>query len=322
MFKKLYLPIGMLVMLALSLLYPPSGTWIKPLHLNNVFIILIFLVCGWQTDVSGMRFDRKFVFLFIAGALASLGIAPWIAKGIGSLMGLPAMPIVGLVVISAMPPTLSSGIVMTENAEGNTFLSMTLTIGYNLLGVFTLPVILSWILASSGNIDTNPLRMLCNLALLVVLPFFVGFLGKKFSARKLPGWSGYIPSTCVLLLLLSFFASSHEQLKNFPVKALLLAALGSIVMHLILLGVMWYGGRALRYPAYDCKALIFTGASKTVTLALATLAIMKADNGEAVVPCLIFYFLQMLIDSAIAGKMGLAARRKESAGQKEAIQKN
>ena len=318
MFKKLYLPVGMLVMLAVALLFPASGTWIKPLHLNNVFIILIFLVCGWQTNVGGMKFDRKFLFLFAAGAIASLGIAPWIARGIGSLMGLPMLPVVGLVVISAMPPTLSSGIVMTENAEGNTFLSMTLTIGYNLLGVFTLPVILSWILASSGSVDTNPLRMLINLVLLVVLPFFVGFMEKKLSGWKLPGWIGYVPSTCVLLLLLSFFASSHAHLINFPMKALFLAALGSILMHLILLAVMWYGGRALRYEVNDCKALIFTGASKTVTLALATLAIMKADNGEAVVPCLIFYFLQMLIDSTLAGKMGLAARKKN---EKEAVSK-
>ena len=82
-------------------------------------------------------------------------------------------------------------------------------------------------------------------------------------------------------------------------------------MHLILLAVMWYGGRLLHYDERDCKALIFTGASKTVTLALATLDIIMTENkGNAVVPCLIFYFLQMLIDSSIAGKMGLAARKK------------
>ena len=198
MFKKLYLPVGMLVMLAAALLYPPSGTWIKEFHLNNFFIVVIFLVCGWQTNMSGVRFDRKFLLLFVAGAAVSLGVAPWIARGIGALMALPMLSVIGLVVISAMPPTLSSGIVMTENAEGNTFLSMMLTIGYNLLGVFTLPVILSWILASHGSVDTDPLRMLGKLALLVLLPFFVGFFGKKLSGWKLPGLiGGYVPSTCV-----------------------------------------------------------------------------------------------------------------------------
>ena len=308
-FKKLFLPVGMLVMLAVSLLWPASGAWMKPYHANDLFIVLIFLVCGWQTNVGEMRFDRKFAFLFVAGAVVTLGVAPWIAKGVGMMLALPALPVVGLVVISAMPPTLSSGIVMTENAEGNTFLSMTLTIGYNLLGVFVLPLVLPWILAGSGNIDTKPLRMLLNLFVLVVVPFFIGFLGKKFTGKKLPGLFGYIPSLCVLLLLLSFFSSSCESLKVFPMRVLLLSAAGCIVTHLILLAVMWFGGRFCRYPAGDCKALIFTGASKTLTLGLTTLAIMKADHGEAVVPCLIFYFLQMMIDSSLAGKMGIAARK-------------
>jgi len=309
MFKKLLLPVGMLVMLAISLLWPESGTWIKPLHGNEVCIVLIFLVCGWQTNVGEMRFDRKFAFLFVAGALITLGIAPWISKGVGTMLALPALPVVGLVVISAMPPTLSSGIVMTENAEGNTFLSMMLTIGYNLLGVFVLPLVLPWILSGSGDIDTQPLRMLFKLFVLVVVPFFIGFLGKKFSGKKLPSLFGYVPSLCVLLLLLSFFSTSCESLKHFPVKVLLLSAAACVVTHLVLLAVMWYGGRLCRYSSGDCKALIFTGASKTLTLGLTTLSIMKADHGEAVVPCLIFYFLQMLIDSTLAGKMGIAARK-------------
>ena len=116
MFKKLYLPVGMLVMLALSLVYPAAGSWIKPLHLNNVFIILIFLVCGWQTSMEGMKFDRKFAFLFGAGAVISLAVSPWIAMGLARLLQLPELPVVGLVVISAVPPTLSSGIVLTETA--------------------------------------------------------------------------------------------------------------------------------------------------------------------------------------------------------------
>ena len=309
MFKKLFLPVGMLVTLAIALLWPASGTWMKPYHANDLFIVLIFLVCGWQTNVSEMKLDRKFIFLFVAGALVTLGIAPWIAKGIGMALALPALPVVGLVVISAMPPTLSSGIVMTENAEGNTFLSMMMTIGYNLLGVFVLPLVLPLLLAGSGDIDTHPLRMLIQLFLLVVVPFFIGFLGKKLTGKKLPWLLGYIPSLCVLLLLLSFFSSSYKSLKAFPMKVLLLSAAGSLVTHLILLAIMWFGGRFCRYPVRDCKALIFTGASKTLTLGLTTLAIMKADNGEAVVPCLIFYFLQMLIDSSLAGKMGIAARK-------------
>ena len=35
-----------------------------------------------------------------------------------------------------------------------------------------------------------------------------------------------------------------------------------------------------------------------------------AATGEAVVPCLVYYFLQMMVDSVIAAKMGYSARKK------------
>lgn len=309
MFKKLYLPLGMVAVVILSLSMPVFGIAFKKLGLGNALIVAIFLVCGWETRVKELRFDRKFLVIFVSGAVISLICAPWLAVGLASLLRLPALPAVGLVVMAAVPPTLSSGVVMTETAEGNTFLSMTLTIGYNLLGVLTLPVMLVWCLSGGSEIDTNPLRMLLNLTWLVVLPFFVGFAGKKLIKKELPPWGGYIPSTCVLLLLFSFFSSSSGQLKSYPLDVLVLAGAGGLVMHCLLMAVMWYGGLFLKFPKADCKALIFTGASKTITIALTTLAILGADEGGAIVPCLVFYFIQMLIDSVLAGKMGLSTQK-------------
>ena len=72
----------------------------------------------------------------------------------------------------------------------------------------------------------------------------------------------------------------------------------------VLMALMWFGGRAMRFPLADCKAMIFTGASKTVTITLATLAILGVGEGLAVVPCLVFYFVQMIVDSMLAARMG------------------
>lgn len=85
---------------------------------------------------------------------------------------------------------------------------------------------------------------------------------------------------------------------------LALSGLGSLVLHAVLMALMWFGGRAMRFPLADCKAMIFTGASKTVTITLATLAILGVGEGLAVVPCLVFYFVQMIVDSMLAARMG------------------
>ena len=77
-------------------------------------------------------------------------------------------------------------------------------------------------------------------------------------------------------------------------------------MRLGLMAVLWYGGKLFNMDIADRKAAIFTAGSKTLTIALATLAIMDAGDGPAVIPCMVFYFLQSLIDSALAGKFAAA----------------
>ena len=56
----------------------------------------------------------------------------------------------GLVVIASMPPTLSSGVILTENAGGHTVWAMLLTILLNLAGIFTVPFVLDLALLGSS----------------------------------------------------------------------------------------------------------------------------------------------------------------------------
>ena len=301
MFKKLFLPVGMLVAVALAFILPEPGIFFKSLKLNNLLIIAIFLVCGWQTTAE-LKFDRNFLLLFITGALITLVAAPFAGWGIAKGFALDPMSAAGLMVIAAMPPTLSSGVVMTGTAEGNTLLAMTVTIGYSFIGVFILPVILPLVLPEGAEIVVKPWKMLTDLALLVILPAVAGVVLRIITKKKLPSWGGHIPSLCVILLVWGFFSAASADMLKFPVGTLLAAAAGSLLLHVALMAAMWYGSAMFKAEAPERKAMLFTGASKTLTIALATLSILGAA-GNAVVPCMVFYFLQMVIDSLLAGKM-------------------
>ena len=207
-------------------------------------------------------------------------------------------------VIAAMPPTLSSGVVMTGTAGGNTLLAMTVTIGYSFIGVFILPLILPLVLPGGTEIVVKPWKMLLDLALLVILPALAGVGLRLLTRKKLPSWAGHIPSLCVILLVWGFFSAASADMLKFPAMTLLAAAAGSLILHVLLMAAMWYGSALFKAGIPERKAMLFTGASKTLTIALATLSIIGA-GGTAVIPCMIFYFLQMLIDSALAGKMAL-----------------
>ena len=301
MFKKLFLPVGMLVAVALAFILPEPGIFFKSLKLNNFLIIAIFLVCGWQTTAE-LKFDRNFLLLFITGALITLVAAPFAGWGIAKGFALDPMSAAGLMVIAAMPPTLSSGVVMTGTAEGNTLLAMTVTIGYSFIGVFILPGILPLVLPEGAEIVVKPWKMLADLALLVILPAVAGVVLRIITKKKLPSWGGHIPSLCVILLVWGFFSAASADMLKFPVGTLLAAAAGSLLLHVALMAAMWYGSAMFKAEVPERKAMLFTGASKTLTIALATLSILGAA-GNAVVPCMVFYFLQMVIDSLLAGKM-------------------
>ena len=312
MFKKLFLPVGLLASVGISFLFPQLGPGIKQICGSSVFIILIFLVCGYQTDFSNTRFNRNFLLSFLGCGILSLLVAPWFGVAVANIFRLDNLAMTGLVVMTCVPPTLSSGIVMTETAEGNVVLGVMMTVFYNLIGVVTMPLILAWTLANKSDINTDPLGMFVQLLLLVVLPFAAGFAAKKMLKRKLPVLLGYIPSACVIILVLSFFSGANAHFKVYPVSVLLLAAAAGLIMRVGLMLILWFGGILMKMNEADRKAAIFTAGSKTLTIALTLLAILKVGDGPAMIPCIVFYFLQSLIDSTLAAKMGISA-----AGSKE-----
>ncbi len=307
MFQKLFLPGGVILSVILSMIVPELGIAFKKLNLNSWLIVAIFLICGWQIKLDKVRLNRDFLLLLIVGAIISLGVAPWCAVGLARLFQLGAVATAGLVVIAAVPPTLSSGVVMTDTAGGSTFLAMTITIIYSFVGVFVLPVMLPWCLASDAGITISPLSMLKDLFILIIVPSLIGYFAKRKITKGHP-IIGYIPSTCVILLVWCFFSGSNEMLRSYPVKLLLLAAAGSFILHIFLMVTMWYLGKCCHANTAECKAMVFAGASKTLTIAIAVLSILGIADGPALAPSLVFYFIQMLFDALIAAKMGMRTK--------------
>lgn len=303
MFKKLFLPVGMVTAIALSFIYPQFGISMKKTLGSNLFIVLIFLVCGWRTKFGEMQFNRKFLRDFLFCGIMALFISPLLGLGLGKLLRLDEAAILGLIIIACVPPTLSSGIVMAETAGGNILLAMMMTVVYNLVGVVSMPLVISTLVSSDGNIDTKPLKMFLDLVLLVLLPFFVGWAVQKFAKLKPPAWTGYIPSSCVILLILGFFSGARDKFLSYDLKLLLIAVAAGVLLRLIFLAAFYYGGKLLKMDRADRIGAMFTAGSKSLTIALTMLAIIGAGSGTAIIPCMVFYALQSVIDSTLAAKL-------------------
>ncbi len=313
MFKKCFLPVGMVLAIALSFLCPEIGIWMKRTIGSNPFIVIIFLICGWRTKFGDMDFSKKFLVNFLIGGIISLIASPLIGWGLGRALQLDEMAILGLIIISCVPPTLSSGIVMAETAGGNVLLAMMMTVIYNLVGVITMPLVISWCVSGNADINTDPLGMFLDLLLLVLLPFFIGWAVQKFAKFKSPAWTGYLPSACVILLILGFFSGARDKFLSYDLKLLAIAIGAGILLRLIFLVIFFWGGILLKMNRADRIGAMFTAGSKSLTIALTMLSIIGAGNTTAIIPCMVFYALQAVIDSILAAKLRLPEEKEETA---------
>jgi len=268
-FKKLFLPVGLILAITTALIEPRPGIFCKEIGMIPWLVVLIFLVNGYQLQLKDFSFNRKFILAFVVTALLSLAAASFISGGIVRLLPLPTAMALGLVVMSTVPPTLSSCVVITEVAGGNTLWALFLTVGINLLGPFTIPFILEFNLGQDLDIAVAPLPLLFKLLRMVLLPFVIGniirCLSTKFDvSKKLT----YIPSTCVILTVWAAVAAYRESVFSIHFTMLLLALGGGAAVHLILL----LGGRIaawlLKLDHAEMLPVLLVSSQKTLPVAI------------------------------------------------------
>ena len=302
--KQLFLPVGLLVAMFFAFLLPAGGVFLRDNYGLKILVFTIFLVSGYQTGARGLALDKKLFTLFFAAAVISLFLAPFLGLLISKIFHFPLHMTMGLIIISAVPSTISSGVVITEVSRGNAVLALFLTIFLNLLGIFTMPFVLDFCLKAAGPIDIDQTALLMKMLFFVLLPFVIGKTGRNLSRKERisPLWS-YINSSCVILIVYSSIATSKSAFAGLTLSDYGLILIGVAFIHLLLLLINWQTAKAMRLSTADSKAMIFVTSQKTLAIALAVLANVQFETGNAIIVCLMFHFFQLFVDSFLASAM-------------------
>jgi sodium/bile acid cotransporter 7 len=305
--RQLFLPLGLILAAFFALTLPQAGVVFADHSGIKLTILIIFLVSGYQTGTTGTPLNKGLLRIFLTAATVSLLLAPLLGLALGSLLDLPPSLVIGLLIICAVPPTLSSGIVITGISRGNTVLALMLTISLNLIGTLTLPTILHLCLKASGPVTIDQWALLTKMLLLVLLPFVIGktlriILNKILNKQRIsPNWS-YVNSSCVILAVYISLAVSRQEFFRTDGGQYLAVVFSVSLIHFLLLAMNNLAGKLLKLNAEDSKALLFVASQKTLPVSLAVLAGLRQDTGNAVIVCLLFHFIQLLIDSALASR--------------------
>lgn len=303
MFKKLFLPVGLVIAIVTALVIPEAGIFLKKIGAVPVFIIIIFLLNGWHLKLRESNLNRSFFYTFIAAIVISLGIGPFMGMAVVEIFNIGMLTAVGIIIMSSVPVTLSSATVVTEVSGGNSIWALFMTVGLNIVGIFTVPFMVKLGLEDTEGIDISAGKLLLKLLLLVLLPFMVGYILKKATKGGSHVILRYVPSVCVILTVYAACAASRDTLINLaPAEyPLILGAVFGI--HAILFVIAYGYGCIVKLPGPEKKALSFVSSQKTLPIALSVISVLPGDTGAAVVPCLLFHFVQLLIDSFVAAHM-------------------
>ncbi|WLE98568.1 MAG: bile acid:sodium symporter [Candidatus Electrothrix communis] len=301
--RKYFLPAGLILAAFFALTLPNPGIFFAEHSGIKLTIIIIFLVSGYQTGTAELPLNKGLLYIFLVAAAVSLLLAPLLGLAVGSLFALPSSLFIGLLIICAVPPTLSSGIVITGVSRGNTVLALMLTISLNLTGILTLPIILQLCLKAGGPVAIDQWGLFTKMLLLVLLPFVLGKIIRTMlkKQRVSPNWS-YVNSSCVILAVYISLAVSRQEFFRTDAGQYLAVLFSVSLVHLLLLAINTQAAKLLKLNTEDSKALLFVASQKTLPISLVVLAGLHQDTGNAVIVCLLFHFVQLLIDSVLASR--------------------
>ncbi|MEA2011763.1 MAG: bile acid:sodium symporter [Verrucomicrobiota bacterium] len=300
--KDIYLPIGLVIAIGISLIIPSLGINLKGYGINKILVMIIFFINGYKTRLKDFNYNASFFKTLCAITVISLFIGPLLGLAATILLPVTSGIALGIIIISSVPTTLSSGIVITENAGGNKATALLITIFLNFIGIFTLPLML-YLCLSVSNISLSAGNLLIKLIIIVFLPFICGNLIHKYIDIKKTTIIDYTPSTCIILIVWISASSSQKQVSQLSLKSLFLIVLASISIHLLLMLINNIAAKLLKTPYKNKIAMLFVGSQKTLPVSMSVLAALSNPPTTALIVCIIFHFLQLIIDSTLAFKI-------------------
>lgn len=278
-----------------------AGLWLKAHKGPDIVIVLIFFLSGLALDTRQIRAG----FADYQGTLLALILifisAPIIAMLL-CFLPLSTGIIIGLLLVSVMPTTLSSGVVMTGSAGGNMAHALLITIIANSLAVLTIPITLGLLLSFTGDnrtIEISQLPIMIKIATLVLFPLILGILIRNRAGGFIQQFLPYT-SLCNQIGILSVVWMGTCQGRE-----AIVASIGSVVpviavtftYHLILLLIAICATHMTKIQKERRESVILMGCQKTLPLSIILQVSLFPEYGLALVVCVLHHIVHLAMDA-------------------------
>jgi sodium/bile acid cotransporter 7 len=279
-----------------------------------VVAIVLFLM-AFSLDSRQLAKSLRSPGPVVWGCVVNAVVTPLLAWGLMRLQLLSDFS-VGLMIAATVPCTLAAASVWTRKAGGNDAVALLVTLTTNGLCFLITPLWLNFVLSSDVQFDV--VEMMQKLLYTALIPTALGQglrlmpLWERFAAAHKPV-IGAVAQCCVLTVVFAAaFLQAGPQVSRLGVAlsgpaAVAVVWASAIVIHVVAMGVAWYGGELLGLVETDRIAVTFAGSQKTLPIGLlvATHPEMFGDGSVpfAVFPMLMYHASQLFIDTWVADWM-------------------
>lgn len=300
---------------ALAFLFPEPGSRddaLRPELLGNAGIALILFLQGlslaFEKVKSGAGNWRLHViiqaFTFVVFPIVGL-LFHWTMPLFWKSQ--PEAIASGFLYLCVLPSTISTSVVLTAVARGNTAGALFNAALSNILGVFLTPVLVQLLMRSTG--ESAPIGpLLTKITLLTLVPFFAGMFLRRFVHRRVDAhkaWATRISNAVIVFIVYTAFCDSVQE-KIWQQHGMVLTG-QVLAVTMILFGVMSamvFGTcRLLKLNRGDMIAAYFCSVKKTLAMGV-PLAILifgrRSDLPLILLPIMFYHPLQLLLNGILA----------------------
>ncbi len=299
----------------LAFLFPKPGSRDGILHADiagNAGIALILFLQGlslafekvkssagnWRLHVTIQLFT--FVIFPLVGVMFHLG-APLIWKSE------PDAIRSGFLFLCVLPSTISTSVVLTAVAHGNTAGALFNAALSNILGVFITPLLVQLLMHTTGQ--STPIGpLLVKITLLTLVPFFVGMFLRRYVHRQVDAhkaWTTRISNAVIVFIVYTAFCDSVQERIWQQFGAVLTAQVlvGTVLLFGIMSALVFAACRILKLNRGDKIAAYFCSVKKTLAMGV-PLAILifgrRTDLSLILLPIMFYHPLQLLVNGIFA----------------------
>lgn len=316
--------LGLGLAVGLAFLFPAPGAQGGVLRadvLNHAGIALILFLQGLSLSLEKVRRGAGNwrlhlviqAFTFVVFPLAGL-LLHLVVPRLWTSQPLPIQD--GFLYLCVLPSTISTSVVLTAVARGNTAAALFNAALSNILGVFLTPALVELLMRRTGQ--TTPVGpLLLKITMLTLLPFFAGMGLRPLLQKRIEAcqpWVARLSNTVIAFIVYSAFCDSVQN-QIWARHGLAMTWLVFIVVAGLFGGMsllIYLVGRLVHLNREDFIAAYFCSVKKTLAMGV-PLAILifgnRNDLSLILLPIMFYHPLQLFVNGLLANHWARRAAR-------------